>query len=144
LGRPPATLGATRTSRKASLVPALLGNAELARESAARVALASGYSEVETHQRFSGIAPTAFLPTPFRLADLLRAVRVALGSGDGHRAAPQRPRAHGQTVNSRASDRLVVWFEVLRGSRYQHWIWTSAPTGGALAGCALTSAAKSS
>jgi len=34
------------------------------------------------------------------------------GSGPG-------PWAQGATVNSTASDRLVVWFEVLKGSRYQ-------------------------
>ena len=37
----------------------------------------------------------------------------------------------------------VVWFDVLRGSRYQSWSWTVAPAPGFLNGLALHSALRS-
>src|SRR5688572_6186800 len=65
-----------------------------------------------------------------------------LPARDGSRAGPdQQPGSHGRwpysygdTPNSTASDRLVVWLLVLSGSRYQSWAWTTAAAPGFLAG----------
>jgi hypothetical protein len=49
----------------------------------------------------------------------------------------------GRTANSSAFDSDVVWFEVLRGARFQAWNGTTLPASGRWAGFVVQSCARS-
>jgi len=71
------------------------------------------------------------------------------GAAAGQGLSLQRPppedagTGYGPTTNSIASESDVVWFEVLKGSRYQSCAWTTAPAPGFCEGFAVQRALRS-
>jgi len=89
------------------------------------------YCQVWT--RDSGVPSGTNLTGGLSFAVCPYALRRALCGAPSRRGRGVHP-YQGPTVNSVAFERLVVWFEVFSGSRYQSWAWTVAPAPGFWAG----------